>query len=236
MLLLAAHGSRDVRFAATAERVAEAAAHALPDVRVELAYLDLNEPLLDRVLDTLTGEVTVVPLLFGDGYHSKHDLPAILARARSRDRGLRTTQTPVVGRHTPVPALVDRLCEAGLRAGDGILMYAVGSSDPGSDASIRERGRELSAVLGMPVETVFATRLGGGAAVRGAVERLRSGGATRIAAAPLFLAAGLLTERVERDLDAATSGALVAGPIGAHPALIAAISALYRTAAPAPAS
>lgn len=60
----------------------------------------------------------------------------------------------------------------------------------------------LRRALGAPVRTVFATRLGpDGAALRDAVADLRNAGATTIAASPLFLSAGLLTERVERLLD-----------------------------------
>ena len=234
VLLLAAHGSRDVRFSATARRVAAVTAQSLPGVRVELAYLDLNAPLLEDALAQLSGPVVVVPLLFGDGFHSKVDLPAILTQAHRRNPALRAAAAPVIGRHSPVPALVDRLAEAGMRPGDGVLMYAVGSSDAGSDASIRARGRELSGVLGVPVETVFATRLGhDGAAVADAVSRLRRQGATRIAASPLFLSAGLLTERVERRLDQIAPGSLVAGPVADHPAVIGAVVRLYRAAAPA---
>ncbi|MCK0437958.1 sirohydrochlorin chelatase [Gordonia alkaliphila] len=229
-VVLAAHGSRDPRFAATARRVAAATRRALPDAHVDLAYLDLNEPLLDDVLAELRGAVTVVPLLFGDGFHSKVDLPALLARAVEQSPRLRPAATPVLGRYSPVPALIDRLAEAGLRAGDGVLMYAVGSSDPGSDASIVERGRELSAVLGVQVETVFATRLGTeGAVVRAAVDALTARGAQRIAASPLFLSAGLLTERVERQLDEIAPGSLVAGPLADHPALISAITRLVQS-------
>lgn len=241
-LVLAAHGSRDVRFAATAQRVTNAVRRALPGVAVELAYLDLNAPLLADVLDAAEGEAAVVPLLFGDGFHSKTDLPAILADARRRNPRLRATQTAVVGRYSPVPALADRLTEALGRvpsraAGDGVLLYAVGSSDPASDASIRERGRELSGVLGVPVQTVFATRLGrDGAVVREAVSRLTAAGARRVCASPLFLSAGLLTERTERELDALAPGSAVAGPIADHPALIGAIAALYRAASGASAA
>ncbi|MFC0315994.1 sirohydrochlorin chelatase [Gordonia phosphorivorans] len=235
-ILLVAHGSRDPRFAATARRVAAATRRALPGTRVDLAYLDLDEPLVQDVLADLSGEVTVIPLLFGDGYHSKVDLPALLARAAQRTPDLRVVQTPVLGRYSPVPALVDRLTEAGLRAGDGVLMYAVGSSDAGSDASIVERGRELSGVLGVPVATVFATRLGpDGAAVRTAVDALAARGAERVAASPLFLSAGLLTERVERRLDQIAPGSLVAGPLADHPALINAITRLAGAAVRRPA-
>lgn len=252
-LLLVAHGSRDPRFAATARRVASSTRRALPGVRVELAYLDLNEPLVDDVLDSLDGNVTVLPLLFGDGFHSKHDLPEMLRRAHLRNPGLRATQARILGQHSPVPALVDRLAQAAALhtlttptplagPGDagarveapfpsqlGVVLCAVGSSDPTSDASAIARGRELSRALGAPVRTVFATRLGpDGAALRDAVADLRNAGATTIAASPLFLSAGLLTERVERLLDEIAPGSVVAGPLADHPTLIDAIVALHR--------
>ena len=230
-VVLVAHGSRDVRFADTARRVRDAVAAALPGSRVELSFLDLNAPLVDDVLTGLSGDVTVVPLLFGDGYHSKIDLPATINAARRTHPGLRAVQTPVIGSHSPVPALCDRLREAGVRRGSGVLLYAVGSSDAGSDESIRARGSELSSALRMPVETVFATRLGpDGRPVADAVQALRAAGATSIAASPLFLSAGLLTERVERWLDVYAPGSVVAGPIGAHPAIVDAVTALHGAA------
>ncbi|GAA4677686.1 sirohydrochlorin chelatase [Gordonia humi] len=227
-LVLAAHGSRDPRFDATARRVADAVRVALPGVRIELAYLDLNEPLIGDVLARLTGDAVVVPLLFGNGFHGKIDLPGMLAAARSTNPSLSVHQTDVVGVASPVPALVDRLAEAGLSGDDGVLMIAVGSSDPSSDASIAARADELSATLGRPVELVFATRIGcDGAVVRQAVDRLLARGCSRVALSPLFLSAGLLTERVERVLDSLAAPAIVAGPVGAHRALIASILARY---------
>ncbi|EGD57029.1 sirohydrochlorin chelatase [Gordonia neofelifaecis] len=221
-LVLAAHGSRDPRFDVTARRVADAVRIALPGVRVELAYLDLTAPLLTDVLGELTSEAVVVPLLFGDGYHSKVDLPALIDDVRVVNSALHVVQTPVVGRYSPVPALVDRLSEVGLGPRDGVLMPAVGSSDAGSDASVIERGHELAGVLGRPVHTLFATRLGpGGAALRDAVDALLAGGAERVAVSPLFLSAGLLTDRVERHLDAMNVPVVVAGPVADHPCLVA---------------
>lgn len=232
-LVLAAHGSRDPRFDVTSRRVADAVRVALPGVRVELGYLDLTAPLLTDVLGELSGDVVVVPLLFGDGFHSKVDLPALIDDALAANPALRVRQTPVVGRYSPVPALADRLSEAGLGDRDGVLMLAVGSSDAGSDASVVERGHELSGVVGRPVCTLFATRLGcDGAAVREAVDALLADGADRIAVSPLFLSAGLLTDRAERYLDALDVPMIVAGPIAEHACLVRAISALFAAAAP----
>ncbi|WFN91712.1 sirohydrochlorin chelatase [Gordonia sihwensis] len=231
-LVLAAHGSRDPRFGVTARRVADAVRIALPGVTVELAYLDLTAPLLTDVLGSVPGEVVVVPLLFGDGYHSKVDLPALIDAAHAANPAATIVQTPVVGRYSPVPALVERLSEAGAGPRDGVLMLAVGSSDAGSDASVIGRGRELSAALGRPVRTLFATRLGSdGAAVRETVDALLADGADRVAVSPLFLSAGLLTDRVERYLDAMDVPMVVAGPVADHPCLVDAVARLYTAAA-----
>lgn len=220
-ILLVAHGSRDPRFARTLTRVRDAV-RATVSGRVELAYLDLNEPLVGQTLDELAADgedVTVVPLLLGDGYHSRFDLPVLLDAACRRHPGVSMVQTPVLGSTSLTGALVDRLREAGLRTGDGVIMYGVGSSDERSDDAARARGAEIAALVGVPVEVVFATKLGADAVeLSGAVARLGAAGAHRIVGLPYFLSTGLLTERVEALLDGP-----IAAPLADHPAVIAAI-------------
>lgn len=222
-VLLVAHGSRDPRFATTVTGIRDAVRRGRPDVRVELAYLDLNAPLVGDVLDDLAAAdepVTVVPLLLGDGYHSRFDLPVLLDAARRRHPALTVAQTPVLGSAGLVDALADRLREAGAGAEAGVLMYAVGSSDERSDDAARRRGAELADLAGVPVEVVFATKLGEDAVeLDAALIRLRGAGARRIVGLPYFLSPGLLTERVERLLP----DALVAQPLADHPAVISAI-------------
>ena len=232
-LVLAAHGSRDPRFGATARRVRNAVASSLPGVEVVLSYLDLDEPLVGDVLGQLGGSDSphhgpvVVPMLLSAGYHHKIDLPSIIASRRPTAR-----QTDVMGTRSLAGALADRLIEAGLGPHDGVILSAVGSSAPAADRSVRLRAIELSTRLHRPVEVVFATKLGPhDRAVVSAVRRLRAGGARRIAVSPYFLSAGLLTERVESVLDALVDDTLVAGPLGTHPDVIEAIGSLYRTAA-----
>lgn len=233
-LLLVAHGSRDARFPATAGRVRDAVATALPGVDVRLAYLDLNAPLVGDALDEIAGDCVVVPLLFAAGYHQKIDLPAIIAEHHRRDRMV--IRSEVIGTFPLANALADRLSEAGLgeSAGRhaGIILSAVGSSDPDADRHVRRRAIELSTVMNRPVEVVFATKLGPREQqLRNAVRRLRTAGAGRIAVSPYFLSAGLLTERVEAALDAHAPGALVAGPLGAHRDIVDAVCHHYWTAA-----
>lgn len=227
-LLLVAHGSRDPRFGDTAHRVRAAVARQLPGVDVGVSFLDLNTPTVASELASATGDTIVVPLLLAPGYHSAVDLPAIVTEHAAG----RVTCTDVVGRASLTEAMADRLREAGLAPGDGIVVTAVGSTDPEAERVVRRRAMELGTRLSRPVQVVFATRLGRDHhALRTAVHRLRTAGAGRIAVSPYFLSAGLLTERVEDALDILAPGSLVAGPIGTHPDLIDAVLAAYRHAA-----
>ncbi|AFA73963.1 putative cobalamin (vitamin B12) biosynthesis CbiX protein [Gordonia polyisoprenivorans VH2] len=227
-LLLVAHGSRDPRFADTARRVRHAVARRLPGTDVRLSFLDLDEPLVADELAEMRGRVVVVPLLLAPGYHSDIDLPEIVASTRAPGD---VVITSVIGTTSLSAALADRLEQAGLADSDGLLVTAVGSTNPAAALVVRRRAVELSTRLHRPVDVVFATRLGTGeTALRTAIRRLRGAGAGRIALSPYFLSAGLLTERVETALDRLAPGALVAGPLGAHPDVIEAIADRYTTA------
>ncbi|SIS08127.1 sirohydrochlorin chelatase [Williamsia sterculiae] len=233
-VLLVAHGSRDPRFAMTARRVTGVVAARLPDLRVRLAYLDLDAPTVGEALADCVGDMAdcvgdmadcvgdtlVVPLLFGNAYHARVDLPALLDDARAANPELRVRQTAPIGSPALTAALADRLDELGVRPDDGILLCAVGSSDTAADDAVIERGRRLSRLLHRPVVTGFATRSD---AIVDAANRLAAEGCGRIVVSPFFLAAGTLLERVERLLDGERTPDLdwaMAGPLGAHPAVI----------------
>ncbi|MBE7160484.1 MAG: sirohydrochlorin chelatase [Williamsia herbipolensis] len=218
--VLVAHGSRDPRFAVTAGRLRDAVARSTPGIAVTLAYLDLDEPSVGDVLARVDGDVAVVPLLLGDAYHNRVDLPALLGE--SARPGLRTVHTPVLADPRLTGALADRAVDAGLDAGDGVLMCAVGSSDAAADAETRHRGDDLAAALSsrgvdVPVEVAFATRSD---TILAADRRLRDADAQRVLVAPWFLSAGTLTDRVERVLDDADRPWRMAGPLGAHQAVV----------------
>ncbi|MFT4124988.1 MAG: sirohydrochlorin chelatase [Gordonia sp. (in: high G+C Gram-positive bacteria)] len=227
-LLLAAHGSRDPRFADTAGRVRYAVAQRLPATDVRLAFLDLNAPSVTEALAALGGDCVVVPLLLAPGHHSDVDLPAIIAQSRC---AARPVTTDIVGTTALTEALADRLSQAGLGDDDGIIVTAVGSTNPAAELVVRRRAVELSTRLHRPVDVVLATQLGvGDIRLRTAIRRLRHAGVHRIAVSPYFLSAGLLTERVETALDRLAPDSLVAGPIGTHPTLVDAVVDRYLRA------
>jgi uroporphyrin-III C-methyltransferase len=114
-LVLAAHGSRrDPGGNALVRRLAEAIrARRLYD-EVAVAFHQ-GEPGYDTVLDELeSNEVTVVPILTSAGHYADVVLPAALSRNR-RYREVRLRQTPPVGTHAGIPAIVARRVAALLR-------------------------------------------------------------------------------------------------------------------------
>ncbi len=175
-LVLAAHGSRrDPAANALVRRVAEAIrARRLFD-EVAVAFHQ-GEPGFDTVLDELTAdEVTMVPFLTSAGHYSEVVLPQALSRNR-RYPELRIRQTPPVGTHPGIGALVARRVAELLREQDierGSLSLALvghgtarhaGSRDATlqlADLLTRRRvaGEVLAAFLDddPPVESVLAT-------------------------------------------------------------------------------
>ena len=85
-LILFAHGARAASWAAPFERLRDLTRTRLPEVRVELAFLELMEPRLpEMVADMATqgiADVTVVPVFLGQGGHVLRDLPLMVEQLR----------------------------------------------------------------------------------------------------------------------------------------------------------
>lgn len=223
-LIAVAHGSRDPRSAATMSAVVAGIATARPDLDVRLAFLDLNTPSVEQVVDAVAAQghthAVVVPLLLGSAFHARVDLPGLLAAAHTRHPRLHLTQADVLG---PDPRLIsalrDRVLQASPQVGrldrsgrTGIAVAAVGSSSSAANARTAEVARRLAALTGWRTEICFATTE---PTVTQAISRLRARGAEHTLVAPWFLAPGLLTDR----LVAAAPAVVHAQVIGPHPAL-----------------
>ena len=237
-LIAVAHGSRDPRSAQVMAAVAADVRATHPGLDVRLAFLDLSLPAVPDVIAAVAAEgrreAIVVPLLLGDAFHSRVDLPGLLSDARSRHPDLALTQADVLGSGPELlSALHSRLLEAGARADDeelGVVLTAVGSSRAESNEAVRALARRIEAGSGWAaVEVAFAT--GGPAAVADAVALLRERGARRTAVAPWFLAPGLLLDRVYTDARAVEPQALLAQPLGVCPGLRRVILDRYLAAA-----
>lgn len=203
-LLAASHGTASHHGQRAVAALVRAVAQRLPDIGVEPAFVDVQEPDVPTSLRGIDGPVRVVPLLLSAGYHVYVDLTEAVT---GRD------DTALTGALGPDPRLVElllrRLGEAGMRSDDAVVLAAAGSSDARAvvdceavAASLGERlGRAvpvgyLSAAQPTLVDAVAAARAGGRVVVATYLlapgffaERARGSGAD-VVSAPLLIADG----------------------------------------------
>ncbi|MDX6273567.1 MAG: hypothetical protein QOJ92_777 [Frankiales bacterium] len=236
-LLLVAHGSPDPRARTAATRLrAEVAAHHPGPVRI--GFLDHDVPSLPSALleaASVADEVVVVPLLLSSGFHAKVDVPAAVAIAAAAAPRTRFRTAPPLGPDPLITvALRDGLEAVGVASHDeswGVVLGGVGSSDPAGVDDVASAAALLGAGSAWRVLPGFATSAP--PTIAQSVAQLLASGASRVAVAPYVLFPGRLP-----DLIAATDGvAAVAGPIGAHPALVRLVLSRVATTTghPAPA-
>jgi sirohydrochlorin cobaltochelatase len=198
-LLLAAHGTRDragvEAFTALADRVGALAAG--DGTRVAGGFIELSPPPLREAVAALgpPGHMVAVPLMLSAAGHAKGDIPAALARERTRHPGLTWTYARPLGPH---PALIDLLAtRIAAVYGDSpaVLLVGRGSTDPDANADVAKTARLLWEGRTYPfAETAFVSLARPG--VPEGLERCRLLGARRIVVARYFLFPGVLPDRV----------------------------------------
>jgi len=244
-----AHGSADPRAAAAIGDLvplvaARAAARGLSLPELRVAYLGHAAPSLPQVMRTFgpDARVTVLPLLLTAAYHSKTDIPRVLARAGA---GMRITYGDPLG---PDPrllrALERRLPEVALEnpAEVGVVLAAAGSSDPAANATIARLAAQWQAGTGwFAVRPAYASGGQGSPAAAGgqgspagptpaqAVTELRKAGARRVVVASYLLAPGLFADRI-REASLAAGAAAVSPALGAAPEVADVILDRYQAA------
>jgi sirohydrochlorin cobaltochelatase len=215
-LLLAAHGTTDQAgvdaFAALAGRVGQLAAAG--GTRVAGGFIELSAPALrDAVSSLVNGQpaaMVAVPLMLSAAGHAKGDIPAALARERSRHPGLTWTYARPLGPHPDLISLLDkRVAAVGGNSGGGcqggrppvastapaVLLVGRGSTDPDANADVVKTARLLWEGRDYPLaETAFVSLARPDVAE--GLERCRLLGARRIVVARYFLFPGVLPDRV----------------------------------------
>ena len=254
-LVAVAHGSADPRAAAAigeliplvARRAADRGL-SVPDLRV--AYLGHAAPSVPQVMRTFgpDTQVTVLPLLLTAAYHSKTDIPRVLARAGTAR--LNVTYGAPLGPHPLLlRALERRLPETAFEnpAQTGVVLAAAGSSDPGANATIAGLAAQWQAAAGwFAVRPAYASAVspaaaggqGSPAAAGGqgspapaqAVTALLRAGARRVVVASYLLAPGLFADRI-RDASLAAGAAEVSPALGAVPEVADIVLDRYQEAA-----
>jgi sirohydrochlorin ferrochelatase len=239
VLLAVAHGSKDPRAAATIESLMSAVRSRVPaSVDVRTAYLGHAAPAVGQVLEAVDAgqRVTVLPLLLTAAYHSKTDLPRILAFARA---GRAVSCAATLGPHPLLLRALERRIgetEAGAaaladRAGTAVVLAAAGSSDPSADATVSRLAARWQASAGWrAVRPAYASAASPTPAE--AVASLLGRGARRVVVATYLLAPGFFADRIRHEALAAGAAA-VAPVLGAAPEVADVVVARYQaTAAP----
>jgi sirohydrochlorin ferrochelatase len=246
-----AHGSADPRAAATIEdlmtlvarraprqpRRAPGRGLGTPDVLT--AYLGHAAPSLPQVMGTLKdgSEVTVLPLLLTAAYHSKTDIPRVLARLGRDFPLLRVSYGAALGPHPLLlQALERRLAEAVPAvlenpAQTGVVLAAAGSSDPDANATIARLAAQWQARTGwFAVRPAYAASASGPSPAAAVTGLLRAG-ARRVVVATYLLAPGVFADRI-RDASHAAGAAAVSAPLGAAPEVADVLLDRYQEAGP----
>ena len=209
-VVIAAHGTQDPAGVAIARQLVDALRVRLPGAAVLLAFADVLGPGVREVVASAPGPVTLVPAFLSSGYHVRIDLPREVAATGRRD----VTISVALGSHPlVVDAAADRLCAAGWRRGDAVVLAAAGSSDPRAVADVRVAARQLSGKLGSQVRVGFVAT--GAPRVAPLVAGLRAAGESRVAVASWLLAPGLFHSRL-----ASAEADVLAAPLGAHPEVV----------------
>ncbi len=201
-LLLAAHGTTDQAgvdaFAALTKRVGQLAA--ADGTRVAGGFIELSEPPLGEAATGLaaasSGPIVAVPLMLSAAGHAKGDIPAALARERTRHPGLTWTYARPLGPHPALlELLADRIAAVSGPGAPAVLLVGRGSTDPDANADVVKTARLLWEGRDYPLaETAFVS-LARPDVAQG-LERCRLLGARRIVVARYFLFPGVLPDRV----------------------------------------
>jgi len=139
-VVVVGHGTADPVGAGETRRIAELVAHALPDVAVELGFLEVIGPSIGEALQRLAQrgctEAIAAPLLLFSAGHARRDVPEAV-RDGAAKAGLAVWQSDALGCHPDILALTQRRRHEALAPltpmpaeNTVLLMIGRGSSDP----------------------------------------------------------------------------------------------------------
>ena len=119
-LILFGHGARDARWAEPVVRLQTLLRGLMPEMPVELAFLELMTPSLPDIVARLVQDgcdsINVVPVFFGQGGHVLRDLPLIAERLRLEYPALDLQVAKAVGEDEGVLRSIAAYCVSTLHA------------------------------------------------------------------------------------------------------------------------
>lgn len=246
-VVVVGHGTADATGAAETREVTALVAALLPDVPVELGFLEVIEPSIAVAVRRLAArgcrEVVAAPLLLFAAGHARHDVPEALAAAATAV-GLTARQAEPLGLHAALVELSARRRRAALEAraavpaADTVLaMLGRGASDPDAPARLRDfTAASLAAGDGWrPGRVEYGFAAAARPTLDEALAAAAAGGPRRVVVQPHLLFHG----HVEAQVSAALDRARAAWPriewvrvdrLGADPLVARAVVERVRTA------
>lgn len=216
--VLCAHGTRDTRGQAVVHELCAQLRRFRPGVRVEDAYVDVQEPKVQSVVNNLVGlgyRVIVIPLLLSEGFHTEVD---VAEAVEVSDMAVSTGPLGPDAFLTNV--LWRRLKQARAEVSDAVVVAAAGSSRPQASAALHDVAGQLRDLWGGPVSVGFGSAAQ--PSVGEAVERARDQGARRVVVGSYLLGHGFFHSQL------AKSGAdLITEPLGAASLVVSRVLAKF---------
>ncbi len=212
-------------------------AAALPDVAVDVGFLEMSDPpagpVLDRLVANGCGRVVVLPLMLLAAGHGKSDVPAVVLEGRRRHRRTDIVfGSPLGVARELVGLLGDRVDGVGGR-GLPLVVVARGTSDPDANAEAHRAARLVAEWTAAPFVQVAFTGVTWPLVPEGldVTHRL---GLRQVALAFWFLCNGRLIERARGDVAAfgERTGVEVvdSGYLGPDPRVVPVVVERYRQA------
>lgn len=151
VLVACSHGTASAEGRHAVAGLVSAVASRRPDLDVRAAFVDVQQPAPDEVLDQLDGRpARLVPLLLSAGYHVFVDLQ------HAAGRRPHVTLAPALGPDPRLAALLhERLRAAAVRPGDHVVLAAAGSSEPAALHDCEAVAAMLGERLGRPVTAAY---------------------------------------------------------------------------------
>lgn len=187
-LVATSHGT-DVPAAREAiTALVDAVQEASPHLDVREAYVDVQLPRVDTVVDDVDGLAVVVPLLLAPGFHVHVDVREAADRPWAVAAGTLGVDDRLVAQ------LVRRLREAGAAPDDVVVLAAAGSTDVRAQRSVEVTAGLLARERGAPVRVGYVG--GDGPRVADVVREARQDGARRVVAASYLMGPGFFHDRL----------------------------------------
>jgi sirohydrochlorin cobaltochelatase len=236
-LLLVGHGSESADSGTEMRAIADLVAEQLPEVQVDVGFLEMTEPSAGVVLDRLVaqgcGRIVVLPLVLLGAGHAKNDVAAVVLEGRERHpRCDLLFGSPLGVARDLVATMGDAVTSSGGR-GLPLLLIARGTSDPDANGDAAKAARLVAEWSDAPfVHTGFTGVTG--PSVPDALKVFARLGFDQVALGFWFLCTGKLIERARADIAAfsdRTGVAVVdAGYFGPDPRLVSIILQRYGQA------